>query len=136
MRFLELRKVAGKLKTQHSILHNLTPVLEKVCKENEEIKTIIPGSIKHVASAQGKTVKVRVTIPIANGHKVIALANGARQEIFVSTSLNADALKSAFAAAGASIIEQSSSSSSSVSRPLVDKGKRRSTTDLVFSDIL
>ena len=139
-RVLELRKAGGKLKVQHSILGNLRPVLEKICKENEEIKTIIPGSIKHVTSAQGKAVKIRVTIPIANGHKVIALANGARQELFVSTSLKAQELGDAFVAAGASIERSSSSSASHASQsqsppPLAGRGKR-SATDLVFSDIL
>ena len=87
MRLLGLRAVGGKLKVQHSILDNLRPLLEKALKSSHDLKSIIPGSIKPVASAHGKKVKIRVTIPIPNGYKVIALADGARQELFVNTKL-------------------------------------------------
>jgi hypothetical protein len=41
-------------------------------------------------------VKVRVTVPTANGWKAIALSAGARQELFVSTSLPREDLERAF----------------------------------------
>ena len=96
---LGLRAVGGKLKVQHSILDNLRPLLEKALKSHE-LKSIIPGSIKPVASAHGKGVRIRVTIPISNGFKVIALADGARQELFVNTHLTAAELKKILIDAG------------------------------------
>jgi hypothetical protein len=40
------------------------------------------------ASADAKgTVKIRITVPTQNGWKAIAFANGARQELFVSTAI-------------------------------------------------
>jgi hypothetical protein len=33
-------------------------------------------------------VKVRVTVPVTNGWKAIALSAGARQELFISTALS------------------------------------------------
>ena len=100
---LGLRAVGGKLKVQHHILEPLRPVLEKVCEQDSRISTIIPGSIKPVASAHGKEVRVRVTIPIANGFKIIAQTSGARQELFVSTTstLTPEQLLTAFREAGA-----------------------------------
>ena len=100
---LGLRAAGGKLKVQHHILEPLRPVLEKVCEQDSRISTIIPGSIKPVASAHGKEVRVRVTIPIANGFKIIAQTSGARQELFVSTTstLTPEQLLTAFREAGA-----------------------------------
>jgi len=53
---------------------------------SEEIRSIIPGVIRPVRDAKG-TVKIRITVPTQNGWKAIALANGARQELFVSTAM-------------------------------------------------
>ena len=62
--------------------------MERLLAENSVgISRIIPGTIKPVADAKGGTVKARVTIPIFSGFKAIALANGARQELFITTSL-------------------------------------------------
>jgi hypothetical protein len=44
-----------------------------------------------VRAARGK-VKVRVTVPTQNGWKAIALSAGARQELFISTSLSQEDL--------------------------------------------
>jgi len=80
-----LRTAHGKLKIEHSILESLRPVLDRlvVC---ESIRSIIPGVIRPVRDAKG-TVKIRITVPTQNGWKAIALANGARQELFVSTAI-------------------------------------------------
>jgi len=40
-------------------------------------------------------VEVRVTVPTHNGWKAIALSAGARQELFVSTSLGKEELERA-----------------------------------------
>ena len=50
--------------------------------------------------ARGK-VRVRVTVPVQNGWKAIALSAGARQELFISTTLGQKELEKAFEAAGA-----------------------------------
>lgn len=81
-----LRTAKGKLKIEHSILDDLRPVLERLVAL-DEIRSIIPGVIRPVRDAKG-TVKIRITVPTQNGWKAIALANGARQELFVSTALN------------------------------------------------
>ena len=75
-----LRTAQGKLKIEHSILENLRPVLDRLVLR-EEIRSIIPGVIRPVRDAKG-VVKIRITVP-----KAIALANGARQELFISTSM-------------------------------------------------
>jgi hypothetical protein len=47
--------------------------------------------IRPVRDARG-AVKIRITVPTQNGWKAIALANGARQELFISTALGEDEL--------------------------------------------
>lgn len=80
-----LRTAKGKLKIEHSILDDLRPVLERLAAR-EEIRSIIPGVIRPVRDAKG-SVKIHITVPTQNGFKAIALANGARQELFISTPL-------------------------------------------------
>src|SRR5581483_9337639 len=88
-----LRTAKGKLKIEHSILDNLRPVLERLV-EREDIRSIIPGVIRPVRDAKGP-VKIRITVPTQNGWKAIALANGARQELFISTALSEQELAAA-----------------------------------------
>jgi hypothetical protein len=85
-----LRTAQGKLKIEHSILENLRPVLDRlvVC---DEIRSVIPGVIRPVRDAKG-AVRIRITVPTQNGWKAIALANGARQELFISTTLGQEDL--------------------------------------------
>ncbi len=85
-----LRTAQGKLKIEHSILDNLRPVLNKLVAE-EDIRSIIPGVIRPVRDAKGP-VKIRITVPVQNGWKAIALCNGARQELFISTELTEEQL--------------------------------------------
>ena len=85
-----LRTAQGKLKIEHSILDSLRPVLDRLVLSGE-IRSIIPGVIRPVRDAKGQ-VKIRITVPTQNGWKAIALANGARQELFVSTALGEEAL--------------------------------------------
>lgn len=81
-----LRTAKGKLKIEHSILDSLRPVLERLVA-SDDIRSIIPGVIRPVRDAKGP-VKIRITVPTQNGWKAIALANGARQELFISTALS------------------------------------------------
>ena len=86
MRNMRLRKVQGRLKIEHSIIDGLRDVLEAMLEAEERIRSIVPGVIRPVKDAKGK-VELRVTVPVVNGWKAIALAAGARQELFISTDL-------------------------------------------------
>ena len=76
------------------------PPLERLVAR-ADIRSVIPGVIRPVRDAKGTVVIIRITVPTQNGWKAIALANGARQELFISTDLSEsgldDALKAAIA---------------------------------------
>ena len=91
---MRLRASQGKLKIEHSIIDGLRPVLERLLKDNPEIRSAIPGVIRPVRDARGK-VQLRVTVQTTNGWKVIALSAGARQELFISTALDQAGLETA-----------------------------------------
>jgi hypothetical protein len=91
-----LRTARGKLKIEHSILDDLRPVLDRLVTR-DDIRSIIPGVIRPVRDAKGP-VRIRITVPTQNGWKAIALANGARQELFVSTAMTQEQLAAAIAA--------------------------------------
>jgi hypothetical protein len=92
-----LRTGHGKLKIEHSILENLRPVLDRLVLR-DDIRSIIPGVIRPVRDAKGP-VKVHITVPTRNGWKAIALANGARQELFISTAMTEPELAAVLKAA-------------------------------------
>jgi hypothetical protein len=92
-----LRTAKGKLKIEHSILDDLRPVLERLVAP-DDIRSIIPGVIRPVRDAKGP-VKIHITVPTQNGWKAIALANGARQELFISTAMTQEQLAAAIARA-------------------------------------
>jgi hypothetical protein len=91
---MRLRKVQNRLKVEHSIIGELRGVLERLLGANPAIRSVIPGVIRPVRDAKGE-VKIRVTVPVTNGWKAIALTAGARQELFISTGLSKDALERA-----------------------------------------
>lgn len=96
---MRLRTAQGKLKVEHSIIEGVRGLCERLLASNPQtIRSVIPGVIRHVRDARGK-VKVRVTVPTGNGWKAIALSSGARQELFISTSLDRAALEKALDAA-------------------------------------
>jgi hypothetical protein len=71
-------------------------MLKMLLAENSEtIRSVIPGVIKPVRDAKGE-VRVRVTVPTTNGWKAIALSAGARQELFISTTLSKEQLEGIF----------------------------------------
>jgi hypothetical protein len=88
---MKLRANQGRLKIEHSIIDGLRPALERLLW-HEQIRSIIPGVIRHVRDAKGP-VKIRVTVATQNGWKAIALSAGSRQELFISTSLSKEALE-------------------------------------------
>jgi hypothetical protein len=91
---MRLRKLQGKLKVEHSIIDGLRRQIERLIAENPEIRSVIPGVIRPVRDAKGE-VKIRVTVPVTNGWKAIALSAGARQELFISTTLRKEELEAA-----------------------------------------
>ena len=97
---MRLRTSKDRLKIEHSIIDGVREVLETILGSTPEIRSIIPGVIRPVRDAKGP-VRVRVTVPVQNGWKAIALSAGARQELFVSTALSKDDLEKAFRSAGA-----------------------------------
>ena len=84
MPLMRLRAKQGKLKIEHSIIGGLRDVLERLLASDEGIRSVIPGVIRPVRDAKG-AVRIRITVPVTNGWKAIALASGARQELFIST---------------------------------------------------
>ena len=91
---MRLRANQGKLKIEHSIIDGLRPLLDRLLASNSQIRAVIPGVIRVVRDARGP-VKVRVTVSTQNGWKAIALAAGARQELFISTPLSKQELEQA-----------------------------------------
>jgi hypothetical protein len=89
---VKLRKNHGRLKIEHSILDGVRGMLERLLKETPEIRSVIPGVIRVVRDARGP-VKVRVTVPTTNGWKAIAMSDGARQELFISTGMSKEQLE-------------------------------------------
>jgi hypothetical protein len=95
---VRLRTASDRLKIEHSIIDGLRPVLERLLSATPDIRSIVPGVIRPVRDAKG-VVKIRITVPVQNGWKGIALAAGARQELFISTTLDKKALEVAIAKA-------------------------------------
>jgi len=91
---MRLRKAQGKLKIEHSIIDGVRDMLEDLLSANPEIRSIIPGVIRKVRDARGE-IKVHITVETSNGWKAIALSGGARQELFISTSMTKAALEAA-----------------------------------------
>ena len=95
---MRLRTAKDRLKVEHSIIDGVREILENLLHSNPAIRSVIPGVIRPVRDAKG-LVKIHITVPTQNGWKAIALANGARQELFISTGMTepqlAQALKEA-----------------------------------------
>lgn len=96
---MRLRAARDKLKIEHSIIDGVRPLIERLLAIEPSIRLVVPGRIGRVRDARGP-VEVRVTVPTQNGWKAIALSAGARQELFVSTSLGKEELERALARAG------------------------------------
>jgi hypothetical protein len=92
---MRLRTAQDRLKVEHSIIDGLRAVLERLLSQNDDIRSIVPGVIRKVRDAKGPTVKIRITVPVTNGWKGIALAAGARQELFISTTMSQAELEKA-----------------------------------------
>jgi hypothetical protein len=92
---MRLRTAQNKLKIEHSIIDGVRDMLERLLAANPAtVRSVVPGVIRRVRDARG-AVKVHVTVPVQNGWKAIALSAGARQELFISTSLSKEELEQA-----------------------------------------
>ena len=96
---MRLRTAKDRLKIEHSIIDGGREMLEELLAQNPEIRSVIPGVIRPVRDARGK-VKIRITVPVQNGWKAIALSAGARQELFISTEWSKETLEQALERAG------------------------------------
>ena len=86
----------GRLVWNHSThIPGLIPRLEKLIKY-QGIKTVTPGVIKTV-KGRCPHLKLRVSVPICGGYKVIARKGKTVQEVFVTTSLEQAELEKAIA---------------------------------------
>ena len=94
---MRLRAAGDKLKVEHSIIEGLRPALEMVAARTE-VRSVIPGVIRPVRDARGR-LRFRVTTPTPTGWKVLAFSAGARQEVFVNTTLTKEQLEAALEAA-------------------------------------
>ena len=91
---MRLRTSKDRLKIEHSIIDGVREFLERLINANDEIRSVIPGVIRPVRDARG-AIKVRLTVPVQNGWKAIALSAGARQELFISTPMDKSAMERA-----------------------------------------
>lgn len=90
---MRLRTAQGKLKIEHSIIDGVRDLLKRLLEENAAtVRSVVPGVIKPVRDAKGP-VRMHVTVPTTNGWKAIALSGGARQELFISTTLSKEDLE-------------------------------------------
>ena len=89
---------AGRLVLTHSTyVPGLIPVLERLTQV-AGIQTITPGVINRV-KGHTPTLKLRVSVPIQGGFKVLARRGKTVQEVFVITHLSQEQLGEAIAQA-------------------------------------
>lgn len=88
----------GRLVWNHSThLPGLIPILEKLV-EQPGIGTVTPGVIARVR-AHSPHLRVKISVPIRGGFKLIARKGKTVQEVFVLTGLDQPALAAAIATA-------------------------------------
>ena len=99
---MRLRAENNRLKIEHSIIDGVREMLERLLREypDDVIRSVVPGRISKVRDARG-ALKVHITVPVMNGWKAIALSAGARQELFISTTLSQEELMAALQRAAA-----------------------------------
>lgn len=87
----------GRLVWNHSThIEGLIPVLERLITF-QGIYTVTPGVISR-ARSNSQHLKLRVSVPIRGGYKVIAREGKSVQEVFIITDLNKEELESAIVA--------------------------------------
>jgi len=89
----------GRLVWNHSThLPGLIPILEKLLAQQPSIGTVTPGVIAQVR-AHAPALRIKVSVPIRGGFKLIARKGKTVQEVFVLTDLEKPDLEAAIAQA-------------------------------------
>ena len=88
----------GRLVWNHSThIPGLIPILERLCHQNG-ITTVTPAVISRV-KGHVPQMKLRISVPIRGGYKIIARQGKTVQEVFILTNLSQDELENAIAVA-------------------------------------
>lgn len=86
----------GRLVWNHSThIEGLIPVLKKLAT-CEGIRTITPGALGR-AKGNAPQLKLRISVPLQGGFKVIARKGKSVQEVFIITDLGQEQLQAAIA---------------------------------------
>ncbi len=87
----------GRLVWNHSThIPGLISVLERMIAINSNIQTVTPGVIGRTKAHVPK-LRLKVSVPIRGGFKVIARQGKSVQEVFIVTNLNKEELEQAIA---------------------------------------
>ncbi len=87
----------GRLVWNHSThIDGLIPILEKLLAANVEVRTVTPGVISRTRSHIPK-LKLKVSVPVRGGYKLIARQGKTAQEVFIVTDLSQEDLEAAIA---------------------------------------
>ncbi|NET30545.1 MAG: metal-binding protein [Cyanothece sp. SIO1E1] len=90
------RSTDGRLVWNHSThIPGLIPILERLTKQRG-IQTITPGVISSVRS-RAQQLRLKISVPIRGGFKLIARKGKTAQEVFILTSLAQHELEGAIA---------------------------------------
>jgi hypothetical protein len=82
----------GRLVLTHSThIPGLIPVLSRLA-EQPGIKTVTPGRLARV-KGRPAPLRIKVTVPISGGYKLLARSKSGAQEVFVVTDLSAEELQ-------------------------------------------
>ncbi len=85
----------GRLVWNHSThIPGLIPILETLLSQVSRIQTITPGRLSRVRS-HAPNLRVKVSIPIRGGYKLIARKGKSAQEVFIITDLEQTQLEDA-----------------------------------------
>ena len=83
----------GRLVLNHSSnIEGLIPILKKLAL-NLNIRTVTPAIISRVKGRSSKLI-IRLSVKTISGYKAIARKGKTAQEVFISTDLSKDELKS------------------------------------------
>ncbi len=86
----------GRIVWNHSThLPGLIPILEKLVIL-DGIQTITPAVLSH-ARSNAQQMRIKISVPIQGGYKLIARKGKTAQEVFVITTLTKDQLEGAIA---------------------------------------
>ncbi len=87
----------GRLVWNHSThIPGLIPLLEKLLAHEPEIQTVTPGRLSTTRS-HSPQLRLKVSVPIRGGFKVIARKGKSTQEVFILTTLEQTQLEAAIA---------------------------------------